>query len=59
MSTLCSKLRRIYDNTVYYCFSTAVEYDNDDIEENVEDIVGKGDFKPGMDVYYKCGDGHN
>ena len=63
MSTFCSKLRSIYDDTVHFYFATAVEYDNDDIEANVEDsgdnIVGEGDFKPGMDVYYKLGDGHN
>ena len=44
-------------------FNTAVEYENDYIESNVEDsgddIVGEDDFKPGADVYYKCGDGHN
>ena len=48
---------------MHFCFATAVEYDNDDIEANVEDsgdnIVGKDDFKPGMDVYYKRGDDHN
>ena len=63
MSSFCSKLRRIYENTVDFCFATAVEYDNDDIEANFEDsgddIVGKDDFKPGMGVYYKCGDSHN
>ena len=44
-------------------FATSVEYDNDDIGGNVEDsgddIVGEDYFKPGMDVYYKRGDGHN
>ena len=63
MSTLCSKLRRIYNDTVHFCFATSVEYDNDEIEENFKDsgdnIVGKVNFKPGMDVYYKYGDGHN
>ena len=63
MSTFYFKLRRIYNDTVHFCFATAVEYENDDIEANVEDsgenIVGKGNFKPGMDVYYKRGDGHN
>ena len=48
MSTFCSKLRRIYNNTVHFCFATAVEYDNDDIEANVEDsgddIVGEDKF---------------
>ena len=46
-----------------FCFASAIEHDNDDIEANVEDsdenIVGKGYFKPGMDVYYKHDDGHN
>ena len=46
-----------------FFFATAVEYENDNIEANVEDsgdnIVGKDNFKPGMDVYYKRGDGHN
>ena len=63
MPTFCSKLRRIYDDTVHFCFSTVVEYDNDDIEANVEysgdDIFGKGNFKPGVDLYYERGDGHN
>ena len=62
MSTFCSKLQRIYDNMVNF-FATADEYDNDDIEANFEDsgddIVGKDDFKPGMGVYYKLGNGHN
>ena len=48
---------------MHFCFSTVVKYENDDIEANVEDsvdnIVGEEDFKPGMDVYYKHGDGHN
>ena len=63
MSTLCSKLQRIYNYTVNFCFATAVEYENDDLETNVEesgdDIVGNDDFKPGVGVYYKCGYGHN
>ena len=63
MSILCSKLRRIYDDTVHFCFATSVEYDNDDIGSNIEDsgddIVEKDYFKSGMDVYYKCGNGHN
>ena len=56
-------LRRLYNDTVNFCFSTAVEYANYDTEANVEesgeDIVGEDGFKPEMDVYYKCGDGHN
>ena len=51
MSTFCSKLQRIYDDTVHFCFATTVEYDNDDIKANVEDsgddIVGKDDLKLG------------
>ena len=46
---------------MHFCFDTAVEYDNDDIEANVEysddNIVGKDNFKPWMDVYYKRGYG--
>ena len=53
----------IYDDMVHFCYATAVKYDNDDIEANVEDSgddkVGEDDFLPGMDVYYKCGNGHN
>ena len=41
--------------------ASAVEYDNNNIEASVEDsgedIVGEENFKPGMDVYYKRGDG--
>ena len=52
-----------YTTTHPFFFAAAFEYDNDDIESNVEDsgdnIVGKDNFKPGMDVYYKRGDGHN
>ena len=63
ISILCSKLWRIYDDTVHFCFATSVEYENDDIGSNIEDsgddIVGKDDFKPGMDVYYKRGNEHN
>ena len=48
---------------MHFCFPTAIEYYNDDIEANVEDscddIVGEDNFKPGMDVYYKRGDGHS
>ena len=48
---------------MYFCFATSVEYDNYEIEANVEysgeDIVGEDYFKPGMDVCYKRGDGHN
>ena len=55
MSTLCSKLQRIYDDTVHFCFDTVVEYYNNNIEANDEDsgdnIVGKDDLKPGIDVY--------
>ena len=40
MSTLCSKLRRIYDDKVHF-FATAVEYYNDDIKANVEDSLEK------------------
>ena len=62
MSKLCSTLRRIYNDTVHF-LNTAVEYENYYIEANVEDsgddIVGEEDFKPGLDLYYKCGDGHN
>ena len=54
MSNFWSKLQRIYNNTVHFWFSTAVKYDNSDIEANFEDfgenIVGEDDFKPGMDV---------
>ena len=43
--------------------ASAVEYDNNNIEASVEDsgddIVWEENFKPGMDVYYKRGDGHN
>ena len=53
----------MYDNTVHFCFGTVFEYDNDDTEANVEDsgddIVGEDNFKPGIDIYYKCGYGHN
>ena len=42
---------------MHFCLATAVEYENDHIEANVEDsgydIVGEDDFKPGIDVYYK------
>ena len=55
MSTFCSKLKRIYDDTVHFCSATAVEYENDDIEANDEDsgenMFGEEDFKSGMDVY--------
>ena len=48
---------------MHFCFATDIEYDNNQIEANVEDsgdgIVGESFFKPGMDVYYKSGDGHN
>ena len=48
---------------MHFCFAISIEYDNDDIEANVEDsgdnIVRKDDFKSGMDVYYKRGDVHN
>ena len=63
MSTFFYKLQRIYDDTVHFCFVTAVEYDNDDIKANFEEsgdnIVGKDNFKPGMGIYYKHGNGHN
>ena len=63
MSTFSSKLQRIYNDTVHFCFATAVEYDNDGIEANVEDsgddIFGEDNFKPVMGVYYKPGDDHN
>ena len=62
MSTICSKLQRIYDDTVHFCFDTAFEYDNNNIKAKDEDsgdnMVGKEDLKPGMYVYYKRGDGH-
>ena len=54
MITFFSKLRRIYNNTVHFCFAAAVEYENNDIGANVEDsgddIVGEEYFKPGIDV---------
>ena len=63
MSKFYSKLRSIYNYKVHFCFANAIEYENDDIEANAEDygdnIVGKDDFKPGIGVYYKRGDGHN
>ena len=52
-----------YKTTQWILFATAIEYENDEIEANVEDsgdnIVGEDDFKPVMDVCYKTGDGHN
>ena len=40
---------------MHCCFSTPVEYDNDEVEANVEasgdDIVVEDYFKPVMDVY--------
>ena len=55
MSAFCYKLQSIYNKTVYLYFATAVEYENYNIEANVqdssEDIVGKHDFKSGMDAY--------
>ena len=54
MSAFCSKLRRIHDKKVNFCFDNAVEYDKDDKEANAEDsgddIVGGDYFKPGIDV---------
>ena len=54
MSAFCSKLRRIHDEKVNFCFDNAVEYDKDDKEANAEDsgddIVGGDYFKPGIDV---------
>ena len=48
---------------MHFCFDTAIEYYNDEIEASVErcgdDIVGEDGFKPGMDVYYKFGKGNN
>ena len=52
-----------YTTTQCIFFATAVEYDNDDTEANVEDsgdnILGEDDSKTGMGVYYKRGDIHN
>ena len=50
-STFYSKLRKIYNDKVHFYFDTAVEYENDDIESNVEDsgdnIDGEEDLKLG------------
>ena len=50
-------------DSVHFCSATDVEYDNDDIDANVEDssedIVGEENCKPSMGVYYKRCYGRN
>ncbi len=54
--TFCTKIRRIYDDSVSYAFATAViEYDEDEIDPRQPDH----DFEFGADVYYRDGNGNN
>ncbi len=53
----CTQINQYYNNAVAYAFATAIEYDDDELEDPSNDNVDK--FQSGVSVYYKSCDGNN
>ncbi len=56
----CSRVHKIYDDSISYVFTTAVvEYEPDELDLPSNDDSLNGDFKKDDDVYYRQGNGNN
>lgn len=58
--SFCSRIKRVYDDSVSHAFATAVvDYEPDELDLPAHDNDDDQDFRPGDDIYYKQGDGNN